>query len=410
MIIIAEGYKCQNQIPNFNKLFLFLFFFFNCVMEDILSPTHAFLDFDFSEFIDKNFDMNNDIFNSPNSKSPLLQLDDFLSSSSDSGSESKNYIDQSPSQWSTMESPSFNKVPPTLSCIDDFIKDPHSDLVQLVQQCNIECSLFQNLITHSLADHMSTTPQQVLQEQQQQQALYQQQQLQKLPRQNYAAQFPQQLLDLQSFQNYQPIMEPQRKRKNNNDSNMVQPPQKRVSKSSSYSSNNSNYTHSDSVNAHLLRELIRQAGRNSMHRNGSIDNNYNSNIGSSCNGSSNLIFPPDYNNRNFMPNGNYQPYRHPYYTSSSSSPSSRHSLPYHIQTKKLSTKLPKGVINRPSSATKSSRHPMGRPSMYSSDISQAQLLEIQAISRAQQDFIRAREQQEAEKEIMMKHQHKKQGV
>ncbi|KAG2210249.1 hypothetical protein INT47_003234 [Mucor saturninus] len=378
-------------------------------MEDILSPTHTFLDFDFSEFIDKNFDMNNDIFNSPNSKSPLLQLDDFLSSSSDSGSESKNYLDQSPPQWSSMESLSFNKAPPTLSCIDDFIKDPHSDLVQLVQQCNIECSLFQNLIAHSLAEHVSTTPQQILQEQQQQQALYQQQQLQKLQRQNYVNQFPQQLLDLQTFQNYQPPMEPQRKRKINNESNIVQPPQKRVSKSSSYSSNNSSYTHSDSVNAHLLRELIRQAGRNSMHRNGSMDSTCSSSIAISNNGNNSLIFPPDYNTRNFLPDGNYQPYRHPYYTASSS-PSSRHSLPYHIQTKKISTKLPKNAINRSSSATKPARHPMGRPSMYSSDISQAQLLEIQAISRAQQDFIRAREQQEAEKEIMMKHQHKKQGV
>ena len=45
--------------------------------------------------------------------------------------------------------------------------------------------------------------------------------------------------------------------------------------------------------------------------------------------------------------------------------------------------------------------------MYSSDISQAQLLEIQAISRAQQDFIRAREQQEAEKGLLLKHHSKK---
>lgn len=378
-------------------------------MEDILSPTHAFLDFDFSEFIDKNFDMTSDMFNSPNTKSPLLQLDDFLSSSSDSGSESKNYLTQSP-LWSNMENLSFDKAPPTLSCIDDFIKDPHSDLVQLVQQCNIERSLFHSLITHSLAEHVSITPQQVLQEQQQQQRLYQQQQLQKLQQHNFVTQLPQQPLDLQTYQNLQPPIEPQRKRKNNSigssDSNIAQQSQKRVSKSSSYSSNNSSYTHSDSVNAHLLRELIRQAGRNNTNRNSSMDSNCSS---TASNSSSNLIFPPDYSNRNYLPNGNYQTYRHhPYYTPSS--PSSRHNLPYHIQTKKLTTKLPKTVINRPSSANKSNHHPMGRPSMYSSDISQAQLLEIQAISRAQQDFIRAREQQEAEKEIMMKHQHKKQGI
>jgi hypothetical protein len=165
------------------------------------------------------------------------------------------------------------------------------------------------------------------------------------------------------------------------------------------------------VNAQLLRELIRQAGRNNNSQNNSLDSS-NSSVNSS---NSSLIFPPSADYRKETPyfnnNGNYQTsqhYRHhPYYIPSL--PASRHNLPYHIQTKKLSKPIQQQqkssiFTNR----SKSNQNSMGKPSMYSSDISQAQLLEIQAISRAQQDFIRAREQQEAEKEILVKHQQKKQ--
>ncbi|GAA5813893.1 hypothetical protein MFLAVUS_007381 [Mucor flavus] len=275
------------------------------------------------------------------------------------------------------------------------MKDPHGDLVQLVEQCHTESSLFHNLITHSVNEHVSITPHQVLQ--QEQQLLLQQQQQQQQQRRSYnqllATQLPKQQLPF-NLPLY-PNEKIERKRKNT--SACTTQSQKRVPKSTSSSSSSSsnNYTHSDSVNAQLLRELIRQAGRS--HTQNKSSRSVNTSI-IPCSSSDIKTFMPTH--------GNYQSYRHhPYYKSSSALVStSRHHLPYHIQTKKIS-KQQKPVINRPP-VSKSNHHPMGRPSMYSSDISQAQLLEIQAISRAQQDFIRAREQQEAEKEMMMKHQQK----
>lgn len=372
------------------------------MQRDTLSPTYGFLDFDFSEFIDKNFDMSNDLFNSPSTvNSTLLQLDDFISCSDESESKSIHYTHESPSLyplWSNMQNLSLDKTPPTLSCIDDFIKDPHGDLVQLVQQCHTESSLFHNLITHSVNEHVPITPHQVLQqEQEQQQQLLLLQQQKRSINQHSVTQLPKQQLpfDLPLY----PNEKIERKRKNT--TVCTTQSQKRVPKSTSSSSSSSsssnNYTHSDSVNAQLLRELIRQAGRT-----------HTQNSSNSRTVDNSIIPSSDINNKTFMPaHGNYQSYRHhPYYKSSPALTStSRHHLPYHIQTTKKISKQSKPVINRPP-VSKSNHHPMGRPSMYSSDISQAQLLEIQAISRAQQDFIRAREQQEAEKEMMMKHQQK----
>lgn len=365
------------------------------MQRDTLSPTYGFLDFDFSEFIDKNFDMSSELFNSPSTvNSSLLQLDDFLSCSDESEPKSIHYTHESPSLyplWSNMQNLSLDKTPPTLSCIDDFIKDPHGDLVQLVEQCHTESSLFHNLITHSVNEHVSITPHQVLQ--QEQQLLQQQQQQKRSYNQHSVTQLPKQQLpfDLPLY----PNEKIERKRKNT--SACTTQSQKRVPKSTSSSSSSSsnNYTHSDSVNAQLLRELIRQARRS--HTQNSSSRPVDASI-IPCSSSDIKTFMPTH--------GNYQSYRHhPYYKSTSALAStSRHHLPYHIQTKKIS-KQQKPVINRPP-VSKSNHHPMGRPSMYSSDISQAQLLEIQAISRAQQDFIRAREQQEAEKEMMMKHQQK----
>jgi membrane-associated HD superfamily phosphohydrolase len=207
----------------------------------------------------------------------------------------------------------------------------------------------------------------------------------------------------------------QKKQKNNTQVS------KRSTKVSGYStSSNSNYTNSDSVNAQLLRELIRQAGRNNrnatrMDSNSSVD---------MVNADFRLVPPKDPYYYAPMANGNYhtQPYQQ-YCTSASSidlvgppslSPASSHSSRYHvplsynhISSNKKTVKQQKNHPYQRSSNSKSSN--MGKPSMYSSDISQAQLLEIQAISRAQQDFIRAREQQEAEKEMMMKHQKKVAG-
>lgn len=430
-------------------------------MEDVLSPTHAYLDFDFSEFIDKNFDMSNEILNSPNeatksTSSITGDLTTIRKSNEEAAAfaepKTSNYTHEDPTSyplWSCIEE-LVDKAPPTLSCIDDFIKDPQSDLVQLVQKCHTERMLFENLIMHSLAEHKSVTPLDVLQKKQQEHTQQFELPLQQQPQQPLGAQYrqyPHQLPSRQSFDSHlshqmlsqhpldavtqqmqntpldhqlylQQIQERQRqqmfaappppKKKKNSAS----AGQKRMSKSSSTysSSSNSSYTNSDSVNAQLLRELIRQAGKNNANRKGSLDS-CSSSVTSSSNSSQ--AYPPpvvDYmkDTSYYYNNGNYpssQHYRHhPYYTSPS--PASVHlNLPYHMQAKKPATKSMHNTqknMGIPNNRAKTKHHSMGRPSMYSSDISQAQLLEIQAISRAQQDFIRAREQQEAEKELLSK--------
>lgn len=432
-------------------------------MEDLLSPTHAYLDFDFSEFIDKNFDMSNEILNSPNEatkSAPSMTGDVTTTRKSIEEAESfaepktsNNYTHEDPTSyplWSCIEE-LVDKAPPTLSCIDDFINDPQSDLVQLVQKCHTERMLFENLIMHSLAEQKPVTPLDVLQKQPQDHTQQFEQPLLQQSQQPFGAQYrqyPHHLPSRQSFDSHlshqtmpqhpldavtqqmqntplehqfylQQIQErqrqqqmlaapPQPKKKKNSAS----AGQKRMSKSSStYSSNsNSNYTHSDSVNAQLLRELIRQAGRNNANRKGSLDS-CNSSVTSSSNSSQ--AYPPpvvDYmkDTSYYYNNGNYpstQHYRHHPYYASPSPVSMHHNLSYHLQTKKPAAKSihnPQKNVGIPTNRMKTKHHSMGRPSMYSSDISQAQLLEIQAISRAQQDFIRAREQQEAEKELLSK--------
>lgn len=420
-------------------------------MEDILSPTHAFLDFDFSEFIDKNFDVPNGIF-SPNTKSPSVlsscgnSFSDFLSQST-VDNYTHEYLDHP--LWSSIEELAFetsksDTQPPTFACIDDFIKDPQGDLVELVQQSDSERTLFQNLITHNTKGHASMTPDQILCDQQlqkEQQKVHQQELQHYMYKQSEKCQ--PQLLDQQHFQfhsnylthpqvNPPPMSNHQKRRKTSASS---QTPKQSTKMSTYSSSNNSNYTHSDSVNAQLLRELIRQAGRNNrnisiMNSNASIEVNNSSMILPSVNADFKSVIPPK-DSYHYAPtlNGNYhpQPYMQHlgYYTGASSidfvrppslSPaSSRHhvSLPYtipNINNKKHGTVKHQKSTNHPYQRHISSKSSnMGKPSMYSSDISQAQLLEIQAISRAQQDFIRAREQQEAEKEMSIKHQKKVAG-
>ncbi|CAO0794858.1 unnamed protein product [Mucor circinelloides] len=402
-------------------------------MKDILSPTtqHAYLDFDFSEFIDKNFDMSNGIL--PNTK-PLLSpcnvssssvnthLDDLLSDTASIATNSNYALEHSPSfvdlnnpLWSSIEELAYNtskKEQPTaatsLSCIDTFIKDPSSDLVELVQRSQAENDLFQNLIIDSLMSH------------QPQYDYYHQQ------RMNYEAQqkyYREQHIKTKSYTIPPPPADPPRKRKQQLTTKRSSTKSNATSQYSS--TNNTQYTHSDQVNAQLLKELIRQAGRNSK-------NPMNSNLGfdmAPSNRSLN-ISPPlpsapmdlqQYTSP--MMNGNYPanqsnpPLSTPattHYHSNSSNNSSRYSnnLPYKIQTNAISKKSKQQKTHlhhhhpyQRTSSTCSSSNAMGKPSMYSSDISQAQLLEIQAISRAQQDYIRAREQQEAEKGLLMKHHH-----
>ncbi|CAO3627487.1 unnamed protein product [Mucor hiemalis] len=399
-------------------------------MEDVLSPTHAYFDFDFSEFIDKNFDMSNDILNSPNEAKLATTLINDLNARHEEPTfaETKNYTHEDPDcypLWSCIED-LVDKAPPTLSCIDDFIKDPQSDLVQLVQKSHTERILFENLITHSLVEPKPVTPLDVLQKQQQehiQQFDHQLQQPQQFEvqhrhqphplhsRQNFEPHLPHQtipqhpldgttqhmqnsplehqlyLQQIQERQKQQTLALPTQQKKKKNSASAGQ---KRVSKSSSYSSNNSSYTHSDSVNAQLLRELIRQAGRSNANRKGSLDSSSSSVTSSS----SSLAYPPpvvDYlkDTSYLFNNGNY------------------HHRNIIKPTKPIHN--PQKNTGLPSNRMKIRHHSMGRPSMYSSDISQAQLLEIQAISRAQQDFIRTREQQEAEKELLSK-QKKQLGI
>lgn len=411
-------------------------------MKDILSPAtqHAYLDFDFSDFIDKNFDMSNDFL--PNTK-PLLLSPSVVSSSSvasnahlddlfsDTASNSNYTLEHSPSSaylsnplWSSIEELAYchasRKEPvASLSCIDTFIKDPNSDLVELVQQSQAENDLFQHLIMDSLVNQPP------------QYDYYHQQRLHYEAQQRYYQE--QQVMDLFKPKSYVAPANPPKKRKQ---SSTTKRNSTKSSATSQYSSvNNTQYTHSDQVNAQLLKELIRQAGRNAKHP-------MNSSLGfdmaaaaaaaAAAGPSPNkglIISPPlppittasasldlqQYTSPSM--NGNY-PANHTMKSSSSNNSSSRysHNLPYKIQTNPMSKKSkqqkthPHHPYQRSSSFTttsssSSSSNVMGKPSMYSSDISQAQLLEIQAISRAQQDFIRAREQQEAEKGLLMKHHH-----
>ncbi|KAK4510501.1 squalene synthetase-like protein [Mucor velutinosus] len=414
-------------------------------MKDILSPTtqHAYLDFDFSEFIDNNFDMSNDIL--PNTK-PLLSPSVVSSSSvasnthlddlfSDTASNSNYTLEHSPSSvylnnplWSSIEELAYNTSKKeqitSLSCIDTFINDPNSDLVKLVQQSQAEHDFFQHLIIESL---INQPPQYDYYQQQRvnyeaQQRYYQGQHGVGLTRANTYTTPPPPPLSAPTLANLP------KKRKQN-------PTTKRNSAKSSaasqYSSaNNTQYTHSDQVNAQLLKELIRQAGRNAKHpMNSSLgfDMAAAASLNKSLNISPPLFAGPTVPSTSMdlqqytspRMNGNY-PANHntkTAYQSSSSNNSSRysHHLPYKIQTNATSkkTKQQKTHLYHPyqrsssfaNSSSSSSNIIMGKPSMYSSDMSQAQLLEIQAISRAQQDFIRAREQQEAEKGLLMKHHH-----
>jgi hypothetical protein len=375
-------------------------------MQDILSPTHAFLDFDFSEFIDKNFDVSNGIL-SPNT-SVLSSCSDFLSQST-----TDNYTHDHP-LWPNIEELAFETSkpePPSFTCIDDFINDPTSDLVDLVQKSDSERSLFQSLITRSITPDQIICDQQFQQEQER--LLHQKQELHDLQQQQpmYKQQHEKQFIDQFHPNYYQLPISHQKKQKNNAQSQVS----KRSTKVTGYStSNNSNYTHSDSVNAQLLRELIRQAGRNNkimtrMPSSSSVEMTIPST-------NTDFRLPPS-SYYAPMANGNYHTQQQGYCMNASdpvpslspaSSHSSRHQpLPYHSSNRKPSSVKLQKSANHPyqRSAPSKSTH-MGKPSMYSSDISQAQLLEIQAISRAQQDFIRAREQQEAEKEMMIKHQKK----
>ncbi|CAO3644077.1 unnamed protein product [Mucor fragilis] len=414
-------------------------------MKDILSPTtqHAYLDFDFSEFIDKNFDMSNDIL--PNTK-PLLSPCNVSSSSvastthlddlfSDTASNSNYTLEHSPSPvylnnplWSSIEELAYNTSrrdqAASLSCIDTFIKDPNSDLVELVQQSQAEHDLFQSLIIDSL---MNYSPQY---------DYYQQQRINYEAQQRYYQE--QHVMDLVKARSYTtipppaPAVVPANLPKKRKQPSATKRNSTKSSAALQYSSaNNTQYTHSDQVNAQLLKELIRQAGRNAKHpMNSSLSFDTLSN--KSSNISPPLPPPPtaavvaipsasmdlqQYTSPSM--NGNY-PVNHnnktAYQTSLSNTSSSKysHHLPYKIQTNATSKKSkqqkthshhPYQRSSSSSSFTSNSSNAMGKPSMYSSDMSQAQLLEIQAISRAQQDFIRAREQQEAEKELLMKHHH-----
>jgi hypothetical protein len=352
-------------------------------MEDMVLSSRAFLEFDFSAFIDNNFDTSSELFNSSASaQSPTVlspatipALDDFLSQS-DTGSVGSNTVPSNTSishssqqsSYCTDENASLNisdalllqndlftsqhhKTPPSLSCIDTFIQNPDSDLVQLVQQNKDEFHVFQGLISSSLSNRLSVTP----------------------PEKSHN----------------------QKKRK----SPAVQNPSPNKK---SYTKGLHSYENSDDVNAQLLRELIKQTTNKRNHPNKEFP------------------APMDYSPPNEMtqfglpknPSGTHggqeqQIYHARRYCGSNPDPqipnSKRHNVPpvpYHIQ-----TTAPKKVTKtevyhrRPSSMN-------NRPSMYSSDINPAQLLEIQAISRAQQDFIRAREQQEAEKELFLKLQKK----
>ncbi|GAN09164.1 hypothetical protein MAM1_0247d08686 [Mucor ambiguus] len=414
-------------------------------MNDILSPTtqHAYLDFDFSDFIDKNFDMSNDIL--PNTK-PLLSPSIVSSSSvasnthlddlfSDTASNNNYTLEHSPSSvylnnplWSSIEELAYNtskeeQPAASLSCIDTFIKNPNSDLVELVQQSQAENDLFQHLIIDSLVNQPP------------QYDYYHQQHIQYEAQQRYCQE--QHVMSLIKPKTYTtvpsaPALAPVDAPKKRKQPSTTKRNSTKSSAASQYSSaNNTQYTHSDQVNAQLLKELIRQAGRNAKHP-------MNSGLGfdmatiASPPNKSLIISPPppaavvvasvpsasmdlqQYTSPRM--NGNYSTNHNTkaVYQSSSSNNSSRysHHLPYKIQTSATSKKpkLQKTHLHHPyqRSVSFTSSNSMGKPSMYSSDISQAQLLEIQAISRAQQDFIRAREQQEAEKGLLMKHHHQHQ--
>ncbi|KAI8640105.1 hypothetical protein BD408DRAFT_420313 [Parasitella parasitica] len=200
------------------------------------------------------------------------------------------------------------------------------------------------------------------------------------------------------FHNSPQCVNPPRKRKQQpSQSTTKRATTKFATTAAGYSStNNTQYTHSDQVNAQLLKEFIRQAGRNAKHPISSLDP------------ISKPGYLPDLHYTQTV-NGNYH-HNPPLSTAYYSSLNRYSNIPYKIQTNHSATKKPK----QPKLAQqhhhpyqRSANNPVGKPSMYSSDISQAQLLEIQAISRAQQDFIRAREQQEAEKGLLMKHHSKK---
>ncbi|KAI8883015.1 hypothetical protein K501DRAFT_273124 [Backusella circina FSU 941] len=352
-------------------------------MGDMASSSRAFLDFDFSAFIDNSFDTSSELFNtsvalhSPTVLSPATTpaLDDFLSQS-DTGSVGSHTV---PSNMSILHSSQQNsyctyenaspdisaalllqnnllsfqnhKIPPSLSCIDTFIQNPDSDLVQLVQQNKDEFHVFQNLISNSFSHHLSVT-------------LPEKSQNQKKRKSPAAVQNPS--------------------------------PNKKA-----YTKGFQEYENSDDVNAQLLRELIKQTTNKRNHQDFVVPMEY----------SPPKEMPPQFAlSKNVSAVGQEQQLYHARRYGGGSNPDSqipnskRHNVPpvpYHIQTTVAKKSTKNKVYHR-----RPSNNINNRPPMYSSDINPAQLLEIQAISRAQQDFIRAREQQEAEKELFLKLQKK----
>ncbi|KAI8063673.1 uncharacterized protein B0P05DRAFT_555232 [Gilbertella persicaria] len=282
--------------------------------------------------------MSNDII--PNCTSPSL-ISTISSSSRQSVNPPSPQLDNS-LLWSSIEELAFKTTKNdtnTFSCLDIFIKEPDSDLVELVQNSETDYALFQSLITSTLNQNCET-----------------------------------QIAQKQTPQHFTPYPQSQQgRRRKTDDHNYFTQPIKKSSLSRFYD---------DSMNAHLLRELLRQTSNKQQE----------------------MILHKDAAPYYHLPTHIY-PSSTSYYTSNPSISKPSSSSSYYKKSYTPSKKNYHPYYYR--SNHSSNRMAQYKPIMYSSELTQAQLLEIQAISRAQQDFIRAREQQEAEKEMMMKHQHKK---
>ncbi|OBZ83134.1 hypothetical protein A0J61_08817 [Choanephora cucurbitarum] len=365
------------------------------MIEDTDSPTFAFFDFDFSELTDNNFDM-------PNGITPNITTDSsasVTSTSSTSSSSTVNHqqivssdsnainirkLEASRSSigdtllWSNIEELAKKMVynnRNTLSCLDKFIREPNSDLVELVQCSDDDYFFFKNLVADS-----SNTPQTSTTAHYRDSNLASSKLIHK-EKPPYAA------------YKYTDTALQQRK---TNDSDRLNCFKKKLNTDSSCLYSQSG----DSNTRQLTNALMRQTQR-STKKNDTV---------------------PQQNtlSSHQLSEANYLTSVAPYTYAATLTTLTKKQIAQCYQNQKASitmSSLRKGTAYHhpyyqrygysPGLGHSPNRAIQQKPTMYSSDLTKAQILEIQAISKAQQDFIRARERQEAEKSMMFKHHIKK---
>ncbi|KAI8356208.1 hypothetical protein BD560DRAFT_406843 [Blakeslea trispora] len=365
------------------------------MIEDTDSPTFAFFDFNFSEFTDSNFDISNDIIPavtmdssasvvSASSASSSSTIDSQKFCSSDYGMLINNRPESTSSSvkdsllWSSIEELAQKMVynnRNTLSCLDKFIKEPESDLVELVQCNDADYLFFKNLIADS------NTPQSPIMTN---------------CRDNY-------LLPTKSQYKEKPQIATYSYADNTFEQRRVDDPLESLNRFEKelIFDNTRLYSQPDSsVTFQLTNAPARQTQSSIKKKNTMYQQNP-------------LSYCP-------IPDAGYPPPPAPYINNLNLTASTIKQTPQYYHHRKSPTTVPslrEGVVHHhpyhpryshsPNLNHVTSRAMQQRQVMYSSELTKAQILEIQAISKAQQDFIRARERQEAEKNMMFKHHSKK---